>query len=134
MEQSKAALLNYATTGLVEATAVAAFQSDASLQTACKKALQFYKELAAQRLALVTNFILASDNFKKTKKAFEAKSNAQRTQADVDAYNKAVAEMNKLSNAFNKLNNELNGDRTAVVNGWNKTVTTFMDVHIPFAK
>jgi len=42
--------------------------------------------------------------------------------------------MNKLGTAFNKLNNELNNNRTAVTNGWNKAVDTFMDVHMPYAR
>ena len=96
--------------------------------------LQFYKELAEQKITLASNYILAADAFKKTKKAFDAKSGSQRTQADVDGYNKAVADMNKLGTVFNKLNEELNNNRTAVTNSWNKAVDTFMDVHMPYAR
>jgi hypothetical protein len=107
VEQNKNALQNYANAGLEDIAAIGAFESDARLTMACKKALQFYKELTAERMAIVSNYILAGDAFKKLKKEFDAKPAAKRTQADVDAYNKAVAEMNKWGTAFNKSNDDV---------------------------
>jgi hypothetical protein len=134
IEQNRNALLTYATAGLEELNKLDAFESDAALLTACKKALQFYKQLAEKKMTGVTDFLLASENFNKTKKTFEATPAARRTQADVDNFNKAVNEINNGAKNFNKTNDEVNKERNAVLKQWNDTVTSFMDNHMPYRK
>ena len=101
---------------------------------ACKNALNFYKELATQKMEPVTNFILANDNFVKVKKSFDVMPAAKRTQLDVDNFNKAVADINKGSNAYNKANAEINKQRNYVLEKWNSTVKDFFDAQMPYAK
>jgi len=134
LEQNRNALLNFATAGLEELDKIEAFNSDASLLTACKKALQYYKEVAERKMNPVTEYMLANENFKKTKKAVESKAANQRTQTDIDNYNKAIAEINKVGNTYNKANSEMNKERKEVLDLWNSTVKRFMDVHIPYSK
>lgn len=134
VEQNRNALLNYATTGFEQLKGMEAFQSDASVLTACKKVMLFYKEMAESKMEAITAFLLAQENFKKIKKEFDAKPAAKRTQADVDAYNKAIDVINKASTAFNKNNTEINKQRTEVLKMWDGAVTRFMDVHMPYAK
>lgn len=134
VEQNRNALLNYATTGLEQLQGMKAFNSDASVLTACKKVMQFYKEVAEKKMEAVTAFLLAQEHFKKIKKEFDAKPASKRMQADVDAYNKAVDAINKSSDAYNRNNNEINKQRTEILKMWDATVTRFMDVHMPYAK
>jgi hypothetical protein len=82
----------------------------------------------------LTDYLLAKENFEKVKKALDQKPSGQRTQTDVDAFNKSVSDINKSTNTFNKTNTGINKDRKTLNDGWNGAVTTFMDVHIPYAK
>jgi hypothetical protein len=134
VEQNRNALATYANAGLEELAKVDAFESDASLVAACKKALSFYKELAEKKIVGVTDFMLATENFNKIKKSFEATPASKRTQADVDKFNKAVNDINVGAKNFNKTNDEVNKERNDVLNQWNNMVTRFMDVHMPYRK
>jgi hypothetical protein len=134
VEQNRNALLKYATEGLQALEGVKAFDSDLTLVTACKKALLFYKNECEHKSQVVSDYLMANENFKKLKKAFDQKPAAKRTQADIDQFNKSVDEINKVGKEFNKANNELNNERTALLNMWNKTVQTFMDMHMPYSR
>lgn len=134
IEQNKSALMKYADAGIQTLDAMEAFESDLTLVTACKKLLQFYKEMTTQHVQPITDFVLLSENMKKQKKALESTPAAKRTQADIDQFNKSVKEINQALNAFNKTNNELNKERTAHINGWNSAVDKFLDRHIPYSK
>ena len=134
IEQNKSALLKYAEAGLQSLEAMEAFESDLTLVTACKKLLLFYQEMCNQKVQPITDFVLLSENMKKMKKTLDATPAARRTQADIDSYNKSVKEINDALTAFNKTNNELNRDRTALINGWNSAVDKFLDRHIPYSK
>lgn len=134
VEQNRNALLNYANTGLEQLKELKAFNSDGSVLAACQKVMRFYKEVAESKMEAVTAFLLAEENFKKIKKEFDAKPASKRTQADVDAYNKAIDVINKASAAYNKNNTEINKQRTEVLKMWEAAVTRFMDVHMPYAK
>lgn len=134
MEQSRNALETYATTGLEELNAVGSFQSDATLVAACKNALNFYKQVATQKMDPISNFVLANDNFNKLKKTFEVMPASKRTQGDIDNYNKAVNDINKASNAYNKANNDINKQRNDMLNNWNRAVKDFLDGQMPYAK
>jgi hypothetical protein len=132
IEQNRNALLNYATTGLDMVKELNAYQSDATLLAACKRALIFYKELAEKKITKVSDYMLAEENFSKTKKAFESKPAAKRTQVDIDAFNKAVNDINAAGNAYNKVNDEINKERDQVIKGWNDAVKRFMDNQMPY--
>ena len=132
MEQNRNALLNYATAGLEELKGIDAFESDASMVTACRRILNFYKEMAEKKMEPFSNYVLAEDNFRKIKKSYEQKS--QKTQADTDSYNKAIKEINKAGDAYNKANNAINKERAEMMDLWNGTVKRFMDLHTPYAK
>jgi hypothetical protein len=132
MEQNRNALLSYATAGLEELKDIGTFESDASLVTACRRVLNFYRELAEKKMEPFSNYVLAEDNFKKIKKSFDQKS--QKSQADIDTYNKAIKEINKAGDGYNKANNEINKERAEMMELWNSTVKRFMDYHMPYAK
>ncbi|HUC83226.1 MAG TPA: hypothetical protein VMR70_20110 [Flavisolibacter sp.] len=134
VEQARNALETYATEGLAELQTIGSFQSDATVLAACKLALNFYKDLATQKMEPISGFLLTSDNFTKLKKNFEVMPAARRTQSDIDNYNKAVNDINKASNTYNKTNNDINKQRTDVLNKWNGAVKDFFDAQMPYAK
>lgn len=134
LEQSKSSLLKYANDGLQKLDTIRAFDSDASLKTACQKALQFYKSEASEKVPLMTEFILKQESFQKLQKSFNSKSAAQRSQADIDNYNKAVNDVNQAGKEYNNVNNEVNKRRSDVLDNWNATAKRYWDNHMPYAK
>lgn len=135
IEQNRGVQAKYAEEGLTSLDQVKTFQGkDASLANACRKALTFYKQEADTKVQVITDYMLKVDEFEKLRKAMEAKSDKQRTQADIDRYNKAVAEMNASINNYNKTIGTLNDERARVINDWNTASKKFMDAHIPVAK
>jgi len=131
MEQARSALLNYANEGLKSLDTVKPFEGDASLIAACRKSLQFYQQTAGKDVPRLTDFYMKQEEFDKLKKTFESKGSSGRTQADVDAFNKAVNDINASVKAFNQTNQKVNTGRTQMINEWNDTERKFADEHMP---
>ena len=134
IEKFREALGKYATEGLAVLDTMKGFENDAALAQACKQALTFYKTEAETNVPATTGFFAKEQNFSKLKTAMEAKAANQRTQQDVDSYNKAVADMNAGANTFNQLNSDLNNSRNELMNNWINTEKQFLDAHTPFYK
>lgn len=130
IEQNLNSLQNFSEDGLEKLKTLKGFSGDASLISACRNMLNFYKE-EVKKSAAVTDFLLKEENFNKIKKKFDAKPAGSRTQQDVDEFNKAVNEINAGVNAYNNTNNELNKKRSQVLDGWNSAVKRFMDSYVP---
>lgn len=128
-EQARNSLIKFAEEGLKALEAVRTFNGDPSLANACKLALQGYKKLAETEVQKQTDYYLKEENFNKIKAAMEGKS--ERTKEDVDAYNKAVIEINAASNAFNEGNRMANEKRNDLNKNWSETERQFADVHMP---
>lgn len=64
----------------------------------------------------------------------DAKSENQRTQQDVDTYNKAVNDMNDTVVVFNQTNTDLNTGRNEANKNWDDTEKAFTDAHTPYYK
>lgn len=132
IEQTRNALIKYTTEGLAKLEDVKPYEGDASLVVACRNVLKFLQDEASDKVGVMTDFIMKSENFDKVKKAFDAIPAAKRTQADVNNYNKAVNEMNKGVGQFNNTNKQLNDKRNAMVKVWNTAVSDFLDNHMPY--
>jgi hypothetical protein len=132
VEQARSALLSYANEGLTSLDTIKPLEGDPSLTNACKQALNFYKQAAEKDMPKLTDYFVRQEEFDKMKKSFEA--NSSRTQADVDAYNKTVKDINNSANAFNQINAKLNSGRTQTVNEWASTEKSFTDQHMPHYK
>lgn len=130
-EQTKNALLNSATTGLQKLGPIPPFKGDATLKAACQQLLNFYKQEASTGIPQVIDFDLKKENFEKIKKAFDAKRPNERTQADVDLFNKTVKEYNEAVNKVNVVYNDLNKKRTQALDQWNKMTDQFLSRHVP---
>jgi hypothetical protein len=131
IEQNKNSLIQYTQEGLSKLDTIRAFNGDRSLIAATKAMLEFYKQECTQKMLVITDFYLKEENFNKIKKAFEAKREKERTQADVNQYNKALEEMNKGITEFNKTNNQLYASRKDLIENWNKASQNLLDKHTP---
>ena len=132
IEQSRSALAQYAAEGLKALDTLRVFNGDPTLANACRQVLEFYKKMAEKDIPGLTDFYLKEDNFQKIKKSFDAKSPQSRTQADVDAFNKAVNEMNAGVGTFNKTNTAINNSRNQVLKMYQEAEKKFADTHMPY--
>lgn len=132
IEQARSALASYANEGLKALDTLKMFNSDPTLANACRDVLKYYKDISENEVPKLTDFYLKQENFEKIKKSFDAKSASSRTKEDVDAYNKAVNEMNNAVGTFNKINNGINTRRTQVLNNWQQADKKFSDTHMPY--
>ncbi len=132
IEQNRNALAKNATEGIAILDTMKAFAGDKSLVITLKNMLNFYRTEAEKDMAVCSDFILKSENFAKMKTDFEKKTD--HTKDEVDAFNKAVKELNAGVNTFNSTNQNLNNNRNAVNKDWDKAVNDFMDTQMPFAK
>ena len=130
MEQARNALSSYAVEGLKGLDTVKPFEGDASLIAACRKSLLFYQKTADKDVPKLTDFYVKQEEFDKIKKNFDAKGSG-RAQSDVDAYNKAVNDLNASVKSFNQTNNQVNTGRTQTLNDWTSTEKSFADQHMP---
>ena len=128
LEQSRSAMKSYATEGIEKLKTIKSFEGDNSVTSTCKILLQFYQR-EADAVSVLGDFILAQEDFEKMKKDFDRKSKKEK--ADVDAYNKAVNDLNQKSKDYNRTINDLNKERTEKLNDWNKTLNQFFDEHTP---
>lgn len=129
IEQDKNALLKYAQEALVKLETIKAFEGDNSLKGACKQMLQFYIREANDYLKPVTEFLLVKERFESIKKDYEKKSD--HSQADVDAYNKAVQDINTASDKYNSANKNIFEWGKESLDNWNKAVNSYFDEHMP---
>jgi hypothetical protein len=131
IEQNKNALITNSTEGIGKLKNMTGYNNDNTIIMSCKKLLEFYKSEAEKDVSSLLDFFLKKDNVEKVKTAFEAKKEKDRTQADVDQYNKAVEEYNATINTFNSTNERLNADRSKYLDAWNKSVDAFLDKNVP---
>ncbi|HEY3403597.1 MAG TPA: hypothetical protein VGK59_09440 [Ohtaekwangia sp.] len=131
VEQNREALARFANEGLKQLDTAHTFNGDGSLLNACRKYVEYCKDMAENLVPPQSAFLVKQGEFDKVRKAFEAKPAAQRTQADIDAYNKAVNEVNEALALSNKSLEKLNAQRSKVVQGWENASKSFMERHIP---
>jgi len=130
MEQNINSLKKLAEEGLEKLKTLKGYSGDASLISACRNMLNYYKSEATRSTSL-SDYFLKEENFKKIKKQFESKPSGKRTQADIDQYNGAVNDINYALKNFNATNSDLNKERSSVLNDWNKAYNDFLDDYMP---
>jgi predicted class III extradiol MEMO1 family dioxygenase len=128
IEQNNNSLKKFSEEGQEKLKAMKGYNNDPALLVACTDLMIFYKNEAGQTSGM-SDFFLKEENFAKLKKQFDSRS--ERTQQDIDQYNKAVNETNAAMQDFNKTNNELNKARSSVLDRWNKAYKEYMDNYMP---
>ncbi len=134
VEQNNGTLVRFAEEGLSRLDTVKTFRGDGSLINNCRKVLAFHKLEAEKYIPGMSDYLLKSDEFGKIKKSYEAKSPAKRTQIDIDAYNKALNEMNEAGNKSNGASQARDSGSKKVLDGWNQAVKNFMEHYVPRGK
>lgn len=130
IEQNKNALQKVAEEGLEKLTGLKGYQNDRGLIAACSQALKFYKS-EAEKMDYASEFLLLNESFEKMKKTMESKPASQRTQKDIDTYNKGVKDINQAVNKYNQTNNQINRDRKQALENWNHAVKSYLDTYMP---
>ncbi len=133
-EQSRNALIQFASEGMTGLDSLKSFDGDPALAIACREILKFYKDMAENDIPKQMDYFLKKENFEKIKKSFDEKSGSDRTKKDVDAYNEGVKEINKATNTFNDINKKTDSERTDAENKWNNADKAFADAHMPYYK
>lgn len=134
IEQARNAVITYAKEGLAVLDTMKIFSGDPSLANACKFALNQYKRMSENDVPKMTDFILKNENFEKVKKSFDSKPQKDRTQQDIDTYNKAVNDMNAGVNTFNSTAKFIADTQTNIIDTYNKAGKEFADRHTPYFK
>lgn len=132
MEQSRSALLKYATEGLTALDGLRTFEGDGGLANACRQLLMFYKKSAEKDVPKMLDYYLKKDNFEKLKKGMDSKAN--HTKEEIDAYNAAVKEMNNAGNQYNQVNAASNESRQQLLQAYENAEKAFSDAHMPYYK
>lgn len=131
IEQNRLTLAKYAEEGLRALSAIQPYSGDSALLDSCRAALLFYKKEAAEQAPVLTEFLMKNEQFADMKKAFELKPAQDRTQADVDAFNNRVREINALAQKQNAVNQAANQERSRVIDSWNRASESFFGRHVP---
>ena len=131
MEQNGDALKSISEEGIEKLKQVKSYNNDGALKLACRKQLDFYKKYGEKSLPVLTDFYLKKEKFEKIKVAMESKKKKDVTQEDVDKYNGALEEYNQAVNDYNNTNQQLNEERSRLLNEWNKTAERYLDKHVP---
>lgn len=134
IEQNREALLGTVEEGLEKLKDVKPYAGDRAMMEATEALFKFYEDEASKGMEAAIDFIMKSENFTKIKTAFDEKKEKNRTQEDVDQYNKAVNEMNEAVNVFNETNESNNKRRAKLVNAWNNTAEKYTNTHVPRGK
>lgn len=130
IEQNISSLKKFAEEGLEKLKSTDGYNNDPSLVVVCRDMMNFYKT-EADKFSRITGYFLKEEHFMKLKKQFESKSKSQRTQQDVDQYNKAVNDINAEMQDYNNTHSELNKARTSALNNWEKVNKKYMDDYMP---
>lgn len=130
IEQDINSLEKFANEGIEKLKDLKGYNNDPTLISACREAMNFYQDEAKRSKAL-TDFFLKKENFEKIKKSFESKRNSERTQKEIDQYNNGVNDINAALKDYNNLNQQLNKERTNMLNNWNKKSSRYMDDYMP---
>jgi hypothetical protein len=130
-EQRKNAMIMYSEEGLLKIDTIKAYKSDMTLRKSCTQYLKFLKEEGEEHIPIILDFFLKKENFEKQQKAIEAKAERDRTQEDVNNFNKAVDEYNAAIEKYNATNELLNTNRARALDKWNESIRSFLDRHIP---
>jgi len=131
IEQNKSALLNYSKDSREKLKELTNYHGDQSLYLSSRQCLQFYSEEAENKIPIQMEYFMKKNQFQKIKSAFDQIKTSKRTQADIDKYNNAIAELNIAMEKFNAITTSLNKERSKLLDNWNNKSNAFLDKHIP---
>ena len=129
IEQNRDALIKASKEGLEKLEKQEAFKGNKSLIYECQKVLKFYIDEAENDTKLLTDFVVENDKVAKANAALSKKK--ERTQKDVDEFNKMVEAVNKKSTSLNQQMEKSNNKRSQLLDGWNNSTLQFTSKYVP---
>lgn len=131
IQQNANALQQYAEEGLAKIDSFEPVKSDKSLANETKKSMETYQQIATEYASKMINFFTFNSKFEDIKTSLERKSAKDRTNEEIDNYNKMVKEVNTKINDFNKENENYVKTLNTLSNNWNKASETYISKHVP---
>ncbi len=131
IEQNRNALISVSDEGLEKLNEIKHFKGDNSINMACHRMLDFYKDESENNIPQLADFTIKAQEFKEMSELFESKDRMLLTQDEVDKYNEGVKNYNSGIKDYNNTNNKLDTKRNNVLESWNNSVTNFMGRHVP---
>jgi hypothetical protein len=132
LEQNRNAIIAMSTEGLEKLRDIETFKGDHSLINGCRESLTQFKMVAENHIPARVELLMAEITFNRFKEAFDQKPVNARTQADVDRYNNASNEYNKVVNAWNQKHLQpMNKGNEKAYEAWNSASKRFLDKHTP---
>ncbi len=129
IEKRRIALLQCATEGIKELTAIKSFDGDPALIYSSRETLNFYKQIAEWDIPQIRDFFIMEKNFLKAKKDFKKKSLKKYSQAEIYAYNNEVKKYNEGVLRYTQFNEFIANSRKKIWYNWNASQKLFMDTH-----
>jgi len=134
LEQNNNALKQTSSEGLKKLSGVKTYKGDMTLVNATRNIFKFYQDESKNKVPKMIDFYLKKENFEKVQASFDKIKESKRTQEDVDKFNNALKEYNDGINVYNSINDELNKNRSKMLNDWNKAADSFTNKHVPRGK
>ena len=131
IEQSAGALSESAKYGMTILDTVSLYKKDRMLIDATRKAFEFFKDEADTKIPVMTDFLIANEDFEAIKNKLENTPQRKRTKEQIDAYNEKVPLINKAGNNYNKTSATLNKKRETIIGNLNAAYERFLAKHIP---
>lgn len=131
VQQNISSLKAAAEEGLAAIDTLALYKNDASVQKATKQALEFYITETETYLPEMLDFLILNSDFKKLKAKIDETPQRKRTEAQIDAFNKKVTQVNEGVDNYNRLNNDLNAKKQQMIQNLNLVKQEFLARHIP---
>lgn len=131
MEQTSNSLTSNATQDLDKLRSISPFNGDTSLKNICQRLLVFYQKEGSTYFPVFTDFQLKKEGYEKMKKALDAKRPADRTQNEIDAFNKSGRDLNAASQKVSSINDECNKNRSILIKSWGELSEDFLSKYTP---
>lgn len=131
IQQNASALKEEALAGIEKLKTTKPYKTDKALILATTKAFQNYVKLADEEITVITDFIVAQEDFNKIKESLDKTPQKKRTKEMVADFNKKVKEINKGVTAYNKANESLINKLNSNIQSLNNVNERYLDKHIP---
>ncbi len=131
IEQNRSALKSISEEGVKKLDVIKHYKGDNTINGSCKKLLTFYIDEAGNKIPIIADFLLVSEEYKKMSALFDSKDRMTLSNEEINKYNESVNAYNKGLTKFNTTNSNLNNQRGNNIDAWNNSVNAFMTRHIP---
>ncbi len=129
LEQHATTLISFSEEGLKQLKEKTAYEGDDELLENAVKLIELYRLEAQVTYPANVEFSIKSDNFQKSIRKINSIKEGERKKEDVDEYNNEVNLFNKAVKEINKINKTSYGLQKYLIKTWNKLAEDFMKKH-----